>query len=416
MKTLIVDDELTSRMKMKVILSLLGEIVLAENGKKAIDLFIKAYQENNPFDLITLDIGMNDLSGVEVLAAMRKYEEKLPIKEQSKIIMVTSHSNKPVVIDSFVSGCNDYIIKPFHKNTVFEKLEQIGRRTNDPKFFVLVKKENNSTREETSLTNNDDKMTAFDEKLLDHPEHETSYISHSEDDNCHSDLLYTNPDKVFDLLFIDNYTFQFFKIKDENGNFFRPHLVEIFDRGSKFIFMMECYSSANQQTAIDLLNIFISKAQLPKQKIRLCPNRVKDYFHLKQPVSELNNEYATPGGFHLDLIGPNDNVPGNKVNLKSDFQILHALEKNIIKQFEDRIFKKEKITSSISNESPTTVTYLNICLDEIKQSRLIETYRNIHNSTEMSPHLCNGMTLQPWIPNEKMQKYMSIKEKMIFNL
>jgi len=432
MKALIVDDELTSRMKMFVVLSSLGEILQAKNGKQAIELFIKAYQEENPFDLITLDIGMNDLSGVEVLASMRQYEEKLPIKNQSKIIMVTSHSDRPIVIDSFLSGCNDFIIKPFHKRTVFEKLDQIARKTNNPKFFVTKKNENQTddktksnkpfvfnnqieeTFEGTNITSKSPKMTEIDENFLTQPEREIQYISYSEEDHSLSNFLFENQENVFDILYIDNYTYQFIKIKDEHGKWLRPHLIEIFDKGSKYIFTMESYLSSNHQTSIDLLSKLISKSQLPKQKIRLCTNCVTDYFHLKQPISDLNEEYMTPGGFHLDLVGPNDTISGNKVNLKSDFQILHALEKNIIKEFGDKIVKEEFIPS-INNERSTTVTFLNIGLEDIRKSQLMETYRNIHNTTEISPNLFKDSHIQPWIPNEKLQKYMSVKEKMIFN-
>ena len=71
MKVLIVDDELVSRMKMQTILSSLGESELAESGKMALDLFKKAWIEKEPFNLITLDISMKDINGVDVLTKIR---------------------------------------------------------------------------------------------------------------------------------------------------------------------------------------------------------------------------------------------------------------------------------------------------------------------------------------------------------
>ncbi len=124
MRIMVVDDELVSRKKMEKILSGFGEVEVVENGEKAIDIFRKASDKGEEFDLITLDIEMPGIDGTETLFEIREIEKEkhIPTNKQVKVLMVTSHSHRDYVITSMQAGCNDYIVKPFTKDTVIKKL------------------------------------------------------------------------------------------------------------------------------------------------------------------------------------------------------------------------------------------------------------------------------------------------------
>ncbi|MCK5311020.1 MAG: response regulator [Desulfobacteraceae bacterium] len=129
MKALVVDDEVVSRKKMIKILGKYGECEEAENGKDAIEKFsVNTVDGTDSFDVITLDISMPDMSGLDVLERIRKIEaEKSIAKEkQVKILMVTSKSEKETVRSSIEGGCNDYVIKPFNNQSIQIKLERVG--------------------------------------------------------------------------------------------------------------------------------------------------------------------------------------------------------------------------------------------------------------------------------------------------
>jgi len=81
-----------------------------------------------PFDLITLDVSMPEMDGTEVLYIIREIEKtmKIPKENQVKILMVTSHSDKDTVIASVQAGCDDYIVKPFDREVIINKLKKIG--------------------------------------------------------------------------------------------------------------------------------------------------------------------------------------------------------------------------------------------------------------------------------------------------
>jgi two-component system chemotaxis response regulator CheY len=128
MKMLVVDDELVSRAKLVKILAEYGECIIAESGEDALVEFEHALNMNSPFELITLDINLSEMSGVEVLKNIREIEKSrhIPTHKLSKIIMVTVHSEKDVVINCMKAGSNNYIIKPFTPKYVGDKIRSLG--------------------------------------------------------------------------------------------------------------------------------------------------------------------------------------------------------------------------------------------------------------------------------------------------
>lgn len=128
MKILVVDDEVVSRKKMEKIMTEFGECHIVESGKDAVDSFADAWRIGIPFDLISLDIGMPDISGIEVLTMIRSIEKEkaLDNSQRVKVMMVTTHSDKDIVVNSMKAGCNNYIVKPFDRKRVVEKLVTLG--------------------------------------------------------------------------------------------------------------------------------------------------------------------------------------------------------------------------------------------------------------------------------------------------
>lgn len=127
MKFLVVDDELVSRSKMQSILGEFGECVLAESGQDALVEFAHAWSIGAPFDVIMLDIAMSGISGIDVLKKLRHIESGMNIgKERTAIVvMVSSYADQNIVLESIKAGCNNYIVKPFNRDRVIDKLKDL---------------------------------------------------------------------------------------------------------------------------------------------------------------------------------------------------------------------------------------------------------------------------------------------------
>ena len=127
MKILIADDEPVSRKKMHMILKHFGECQLVETGGEAVSAFKDSLENRTPFDLVTLDILMPDMDGIRALLNIRDAENKSQEQIQgeqkkTKIMMVTCHSKKDLIIACTRAGADNYVVKPFNKEIITEKL------------------------------------------------------------------------------------------------------------------------------------------------------------------------------------------------------------------------------------------------------------------------------------------------------
>jgi hypothetical protein len=225
---------------------------------------------------------------------------------------------------------------------------------------------------------------------------------------------YFNPEAVFDLIQVDGCKFQYLKIRDENGNWCKPQVIEFYDTGSRYMFVLECYFSETSLNAVDLFSRFLLDAPFPKKKIRLRPDRAKAFLNLKRPIHELNIKYSMPGGFYMDPDFSAARSPKHKVHLESSHRSLHDFEIRVIKRFEDRITKTEPgYVFKGNRKEQITVTCLDICIEQLRHSRIIELYRREHN--ESSHRFSEGGKTQVWIPCQRLQGYLSNQETMVFD-
>lgn len=112
---LVVDDSPIIVRKLSLLLERVGYRVAqtAATGKEA----IAAYRACKP-DVVTMDITMPDMDGIE---ATRAIISEFP---DAKIIMVTSHGQEKMVLDALKAGAKGYVLKPFQDFKVYEAIQK----------------------------------------------------------------------------------------------------------------------------------------------------------------------------------------------------------------------------------------------------------------------------------------------------
>jgi DNA-binding NtrC family response regulator len=119
MKILVVDDEKSIRNTMKDILEYEEyEVVLAENGKEALD----AVEANN-FDVIFCDIKMPEMDGIEILDKLQKKCPEIPV------IMISGHGTIDAVVECIKKGAYDFIEKPLDLNRILITVRNATEKT-----------------------------------------------------------------------------------------------------------------------------------------------------------------------------------------------------------------------------------------------------------------------------------------------
>ncbi|NDY72732.1 response regulator [Desulfobacter hydrogenophilus] len=128
MKILIVDDENISRNILLSKMTHMGTCVAVTNAKEALAELDKAKAENQPFNVITLDVSMPGMGGQELLELIRKKEDqnKIPKKDRVKIIMITARMNLGTINACIRRGCNGYLTKPVSQVQLIQSLSQMG--------------------------------------------------------------------------------------------------------------------------------------------------------------------------------------------------------------------------------------------------------------------------------------------------
>lgn len=118
-KILIVDDAAFMRMMIKNIITKAGYEVAgeAENGEQAVQL----YFELKP-DLVTMDITMPDMDGIEAVKAIMK---KAP---DAKIIICSAMGQQAMVMEAIQAGAKDFIVKPFKPDRILQAIERVLNR------------------------------------------------------------------------------------------------------------------------------------------------------------------------------------------------------------------------------------------------------------------------------------------------
>ncbi|HMB30912.1 MAG TPA: response regulator [Desulfohalobiaceae bacterium] len=129
MKTLIVEDEFSSRKILEKFLGKYGKYEVAVNGQEAIDSFQMAWEEKEPYDLVVLDIMMPNVDGQEALKQIRAYEKDKGVVGfgEVKVIMVTALDDPKNVVEAFYEGgANSYLVKPIDNEQLNQELKNLG--------------------------------------------------------------------------------------------------------------------------------------------------------------------------------------------------------------------------------------------------------------------------------------------------
>lgn len=114
-RILIVDDATFMRMMIKDILTKNNYQVVGEasDGLQAVE----RYKELKP-DLVTLDITMPEMDGIEALKAIKQLDPS------ARIIMCSAMGQQSMVVDAISSGAKDFIVKPFQSDRVLEAIRK----------------------------------------------------------------------------------------------------------------------------------------------------------------------------------------------------------------------------------------------------------------------------------------------------
>mgnify|MGYP003341845777 CR=1 FL=1 len=120
MKALVVDDSRVVRMMLSQMLKDIGfaDVAQAQHGKEGL-----TYLTGNPdTQLALVDWNMPEMTGIEMVEEVRK-DNAL---SNCKLMMVTTESEVSQVERALTLGANEFVMKPFTKDVIADKLRLLG--------------------------------------------------------------------------------------------------------------------------------------------------------------------------------------------------------------------------------------------------------------------------------------------------
>lgn len=122
MKILLVeDDERLSRSLARLLVQDRHNVEVAADGETGLEIALG----ENGIDVVVLDIGLPDISGIEVARRIRRDKRDLAI------LMLTARDTVGDRVSGLDSGADDYVVKPFAYDELAARLRALARRTDN---------------------------------------------------------------------------------------------------------------------------------------------------------------------------------------------------------------------------------------------------------------------------------------------
>jgi len=119
-RALVIDDSKAIRLILGRIVKQIGfDVLEAANGLEALEQLKKA---EGSVDLALVDWNMPEMNGYEFVCAVRED----PQYKDLLLMMVTTETEMSQVVKALEAGANEYLMKPFTKEMILEKLTTMG--------------------------------------------------------------------------------------------------------------------------------------------------------------------------------------------------------------------------------------------------------------------------------------------------
>jgi two-component system response regulator PhoP len=160
MRLLVIEDDTTLRESLCRQLADAGfGVEKAADGKEGL-YFALEY----PIDLAIIDLGLPEISGLEVIRELREKGKTYPI------LILTARDRWQDKVDGLSAGADDYVVKPFHFEEVSARVNALLRRSGGWASAVLSAGpvSLNTTRQELKVNDSEVELTSYEYRIIEH--------------------------------------------------------------------------------------------------------------------------------------------------------------------------------------------------------------------------------------------------------
>ena len=160
MRLLVIEDDATLRESLARQLAEAGfAIEQAADGKEGL-----YYAEEYPIDLAIIDLGLPEISGLDIIKKVREEGKAYPI------LILTARDRWEDKVDGLSAGADDYVVKPFHFEEVSARVNALLRRSGGWASSVLTAGPVtlDTSRQELTVSDAAIDLTSFEYKIIEY--------------------------------------------------------------------------------------------------------------------------------------------------------------------------------------------------------------------------------------------------------
>jgi len=160
MRILVIEDEAQLRNQIREQLQSAGYAVdVAEDGREG--LFMG---QEYPFDLAVVDLGLPQMSGIEVIQGWRNKGVRFPV------LVLTARGRWQDKVEGLEAGADDYVVKPFHHEELLARVKALLRRAagGSQPVFQCGPLSIDTSSQRVAINGNELDLTAYEYRVIEY--------------------------------------------------------------------------------------------------------------------------------------------------------------------------------------------------------------------------------------------------------
>ena len=123
------------------------KVLVSENGREALREL-----KNEKVDLVLTDMYMPEMTGMDLIERVRRYDQQVPI------ILLTGYSTVELTIDALRAGATNFIVKPFNLDELYKIIQTTLRRVEEAGSFTTINQYLSQFQRSFSLPTSEDEL------------------------------------------------------------------------------------------------------------------------------------------------------------------------------------------------------------------------------------------------------------------
>jgi DNA-binding NarL/FixJ family response regulator len=122
MRCLVIDDEPIARLQLRLLLESHGRVDEAPDAIAGLQRIRDAIADNDPFDLVCMDLSMPGPSGIDAIKMVKDVDQKLRRGKHTNVVVVTASDDQKDMRAALQQHVDGYLLKPVTPGQIVETI------------------------------------------------------------------------------------------------------------------------------------------------------------------------------------------------------------------------------------------------------------------------------------------------------